>query len=237
MTRRRASRDAPPDASREPGTPEAPSAGSSAAAPEPGPSDAEPRPGPAPATAVGDPADGPAAGDPAGATPAAGPRRRPGELVVAGVTAALGVFVLLDAGTIVVPGSANTLGPRAFPYLVGALLLATGLVLLVAVWRGHGGQEEDSEDVDPDARTDWLTVGLLGAVLFVHVYAINLVGWPLAATLLFAGAAIVLGARPWWRAAVLGLVLALVIQVLFGGVLGLSLPPGPLLEGVTWFRG
>ncbi|MGO2740724.1 MAG: tripartite tricarboxylate transporter TctB family protein, partial [Cellulosimicrobium funkei] len=181
--------------------------------------------------------DGPAAGDPAGATPAAGPRRRPGELVVAGVTAALGVFVLLDAGTIVVPGSSNTLGPRAFPYLVGALLLATGLVLLVAVWRGHGGQEEDSEDVDPDARTDWLTVGLLGAVLFVHVYAINLVGWPLAATLLFAGAAIVLGARPWWRAAVLGLVLALVIQVLFGGVLGLSLPPGPLLEGVTWFRG
>ncbi|WP_340698776.1 tripartite tricarboxylate transporter TctB family protein, partial [Cellulosimicrobium funkei] len=167
----------------------------------------------------------------------AGPRRRPGELVVAGVTAALGVFVLLDAGTIVVPGSANTLGPRAFPYLVGAMLLATGLVLLVAVWRGHGGQEEDSEDVDPDARTDWLTVGLLGAVLFVHVYAINLVGWPLAATLLFAGAAIVLGARPWWRAAVLGLVLALVIQVLFGGVLGLSLPPGPLLEGVTWFRG
>ncbi len=60
---------------------------------------------------------------------------------------------------------------------MGALLLAAGLVrLLVAVWRGHGGQEEDSEDVDPDARTDWLTVGLLGAVLFVHVYAINLVG-------------------------------------------------------------
>ncbi|UTT59765.1 tripartite tricarboxylate transporter TctB family protein [Cellulosimicrobium cellulans] len=229
MTRRRASRDAPPDASREPGP--------SDAAPDPRPSDAEPCPGPVSAPAVGDPAGGPAAGEPAGATPAAGPRRRPGELVVAGATAALGVFVLLDAGTIVVPGSANTLGPRAFPYLVGAMLLATGLVLLVAVWRGHGGQEEDGEDVDPDARTDWLTVGLLGAVLFVHVYAINLVGWPLAATLLFAGAAIVLGARPWWRAAVLGLVLALVIQVLFGGVLGLSLPPGPLLEGVTWFRG
>ncbi|MCB7135118.1 tripartite tricarboxylate transporter TctB family protein [Cellulosimicrobium marinum] len=183
---------------------------------------------------------GPSAGPPGAATrpvAAPGPRRRPGALVLAGATAGLGLFVLLDAGTIVVPGSANTLGPRAFPYLVGAMLLVTGLVLLVAVWRGHGGSPEEGEDVDPDAPTDWLTVGLLGAVLLVHVWTINLLGWPFAAALLFAGAAVALGARPWWRAALLGLLLGLVVQVVFGGLLGLSLPPGPLLEGVGWLRG
>ena len=39
------------------------------------------------------------------------------------------------------------------------------------------------------------------------------------------------------RAALVGLVLGLVIQVIFGGLLGLSLPPGPLLEGVPFLRG
>ncbi|MGN7702839.1 tripartite tricarboxylate transporter TctB family protein [Cellulosimicrobium sp. 22601] len=207
----------------------------SADAPEP--VDVVPRPGATSAPVADDHVGAPAAGAPADDTPAAGPRRRPGELVVAGTTAALGVFVLVDAGSIVVPGSTNTLGPRAFPYLVGGMLLVTGLVLLVAVWRGRLGDPEEGEDVDPDARTDWTTVGLLGALLLAHVYTINLLGWPVAATVLFAGGAIVLGARPWWRAVVLGVVLAFVIQVVFGGLLGLSLPPGPLLEGVTWLRG
>lgn len=173
-------------------------------------------------------------GPTAAATP---PRRRWGELVLAGVIAALGVYVLLAAGGITVPGSTNTLGPRAFPYLVGALLVAVGAALVVLVLTGRAGQEEGGEDVDPTVRTDWLSVALLVAALVVHVFAINVVGWPFAAAILFAGAAVVLGARPWWRAALAGLVLGLLVQVVFGGLLGLSLPPGPLLEGVPFLRG
>lgn len=165
------------------------------------------------------------------------PRRRWGELVLALVTAALGGYVLLAAGGITVPGSTNTLGPRAFPYLVGGMLLVAGIVLVVLILTGRAGEEEGGEDVDPTVRTDWLTVVLLVVILVVHVFTINVIGWPFAAALLFAGAAVVLGARPWWRAALAGLVLGLVIQVLFGGVLGLSLPPGPLLEGVPFLRG
>lgn len=165
------------------------------------------------------------------------PRRRWGELVLALATTALGAYVLAAAGDITVPGSTNTLGPRAFPYLVGGMLVLAGVVLVVLVLSGRAGQEEAGEDVDPEARTDWLTVVLLVATLIVHVFAINVVGWPFAAAILFAGASIVLGARPWWRAALIGLVLGLVIQVIFGGLLGLSLPAGPLLEGVPFLRG
>ncbi|MBO0609226.1 tripartite tricarboxylate transporter TctB family protein [Myceligenerans salitolerans] len=168
---------------------------------------------------------------------AARPERRWGELVLAAVVTALGGYVLTTAGSIVVPGSTNTLGPRAFPYLVGVMLAGIGVVLAVLVLRGRAGQQEEGEDVDPEVRTDWLAVGLLVAALVVHVFAINVIGWPFAAALLFAAAAVVLGARPWWRAALIGLVLGLVIQVVFGGVLGLSLPAGPLLEGVPFLRG
>ncbi len=165
------------------------------------------------------------------------PPRRWGELVLALATTALGVYVLVAAGSITVPGSSNTLGPRAFPYLVGGMLVAAGVVLVVLILSGRAGQEEGGEDVDPEVRTDWLTVVLLVVILVVHVFAINAVGWPFAAALLFGGAAVVLGARPWWRAALAGLVLGLVIQVVFGGLLGLSLPAGPLLEGVPFLRG
>lgn len=172
--------------------------------------------------------------EPAAAEPT---RRKWGELVLALATAALGGYVLVAAGSITVPGSTNTLGPRAFPYLVGGLLVAAGVALVVLVLSGRAGEEEGGEDVDPTVRTDWLTVVLLVVTLVVHVFAINVVGWPLAAAVLFAGAAVVLGARPWWRAALVGLVLGLVVQVIFGGLLGLSLPAGPLLEGVPFLRG
>ncbi|MEU4360890.1 tripartite tricarboxylate transporter TctB family protein [Promicromonospora sp. NPDC023987] len=165
------------------------------------------------------------------------PRRRWGELVLALATTALGTYVLVAAGSITVPGSTNTLGPRAFPYLVGGMLVVAGVVLVFLVLSGRAGEEEGGEDVDPNVRTDWLTVVLIVAILVVHVFAINVIGWPFAAAILFAGAAVVLGARPWWRAAVAGLVLGLVIQVIFGGLLGLSLPAGPLLEGVPFLRG
>lgn len=165
------------------------------------------------------------------------PRRRWGELVLALATTALGVYVLVAAGSITVPSSTNTLGPRAFPYLVGGLLAAVGVVLVLLVLSGRGGEEEGGEDVDPTVRTDWLTVVLLVVALVVHVFLINVIGWPFAAAVLFAAAAMILGARPWWRAALTGLVLGLVVQLIFGGLLGLSLPPGPLLEGVPFLHG
>jgi len=48
---------------------------------------------------------------------------------------------------------------------------------------------------------------------------------------LFGGVAWSLGAKRWWAALLIGLALGLIVYVLFGGLLGLSLPSGPLL---TW---
>jgi putative tricarboxylic transport membrane protein len=160
-----------------------------------------------------------------------------GEVGFAGGVAALGVFALVRAGSINEPLTAGSMGPRVLPYMVGGALVVTGLTVLVAVLRGHRGEPEQGEDVAADEHTDWVTVGLLVGLLLVHVFLIVPAGWPVAATVLFAGSAITLGAKPWWRAVAIGLVLALALQAAFAGALGISLPAGPLLEGVSFLGG
>ncbi|MGW6934098.1 tripartite tricarboxylate transporter TctB family protein [Lentzea sp. NPDC054927] len=156
------------------------------------------------------------------------------EYVFGGLVAAIGVFTLLDATTIAARAD-NAVGPRAFPYAVGVLLVATGVAAIIATARGKLGQAEESEDVAVDSRTDWVTVGKLVAVLIAHLVLIDLVGWPVAATVLFFGAAWTLGAV-WWRALPIAVALALVVQVVFAYGLGLSLPAG-IFEGVPFLDG
>ncbi|NGY65563.1 tripartite tricarboxylate transporter TctB family protein [Lentzea sp. NEAU-D13] len=156
------------------------------------------------------------------------------EYAFGGLVAAIGVFTLVDATTIAARAD-NAVGPRAFPYAVGALLVATGLAAIIATARGKLGQAEEGEDVDADVRTDWVTVGKLVAVLVAHLVLIDIAGWPVAATVLFFGAAWTLGAV-WWRALPIAVVLALVVQVVFASGLGLSLPAG-IFEGVPFLDG
>ncbi|MGO1511390.1 MAG: tripartite tricarboxylate transporter TctB family protein [Actinomycetales bacterium] len=182
-------------------------------------------PAPTPPTAVGQ-------------VPAAVRRPLPvGEIVFAVAVVALGAYILLDAGNINVPITAGAMGPRTMPYLVGGLLVLSGLGVLATLARGGRGETEESEDTDSAAGTDWGTVGILVAVVIAHIALIEPIGWPFAATVLFAGTAVTLGARPIWRTLLVGLVMALVIQVAMAGGLGISLPAGPLLEGVEIFRG
>jgi putative tricarboxylic transport membrane protein len=147
---------------------------------------------------------------------------------------ALGFFTLVDATQITVPGSANTVGPRAFPYAVGALLVVAGVAVLVSLARGHHGEAEEGEDVDTGAGTDWARVGGLVASFVALVVLIEPLGWPIAGTVLFAGSAWSLGARPWWRPVLAGVLLAVVTQVVFTQLLGVFLPAGPL-EAVSFF--
>lgn len=156
------------------------------------------------------------------------------EYAFGGLVAAIGVFTLVDATTIAARDD-NAVGPRAFPYAVGALLLVTGVLAIIATARGKLGEAEEGEDVDAGGRTDWITVAKLVAVLVAHLVLIDLVGWPVAAAVLFFGAAWTLGAV-WWRALPIAVVLALVVQAVFAYGLGLSLPAG-IFEGVPFLDG
>ena len=166
------------------------------------------------------------------------PRDLPvGEIVFPVAVIALAAFALVRAGSITVPIATGAMGPRVLPYLVGGAMLLAALAALVGVLRGHLGDAEQGEDVDPEAHTDWGVVVRLVLLVGLHILLITPLGWPIAAAVLFTGAAWTFGAKPRLRAAVIGTALAFVLQVAFAGGLGVSLPPGPLLEGVPFLHG
>ena len=152
---------------------------------------------------------------------------RLGEFVFAGLALALGVFVFVGAFSI--RESGTQVGPRVFPFMVGTILVVSAAMVLVGVLRGRVAEVEEGEDIDATAKTDWITLAKLVGFVVAHIVLLELIGWPLAAAVLFGGVAWSLGARHWWVALLVGLGLGLVVFVLFGGLLGLSLPAGPLL--------
>jgi putative tricarboxylic transport membrane protein len=160
-----------------------------------------------------------------------------GEYLFVAFTVALGIVSIVGAMGIGHSGSADTTGPRSFPLLVGILLVGSGLMVLVDLVRGRRGQADDGEDIDLSAKTDWVIVIKLVALFIIHSQLITIIGWWLAAGVLFIGAAWSLGAKKLIRLTIIGLALALIIQLAFGVGLGLSLPPGPLLDWIPLFRG
>ncbi|WP_460795120.1 tripartite tricarboxylate transporter TctB family protein [Microbacterium sp. GXF0217] len=160
--------------------------------------------------------------------------RTAGELVFLVVIAGFSAVALVMTGFIREPmGSSNVLGARVLPYAVTGLMLLASLGAIIAVLRGDVGQPDEAEDIDTEARTSWKTVLLLVVSFASLMLVIPLLGWPAAVAVLFSGAALALGAARWWMALIIGAALGILTQVLFGTLLGLSLPPfGMVLPGV-----
>ena len=159
--------------------------------------------------------------------------RRWGEIAMTGLLLVIGLYLIIGAGRIAIPGSANTLGPRFFPYLIGGATVVVAVLLGVRILRGDVGPEDSGEDIDPNARTSWRAVGIIAVAFLAHALLINVVGWPLAVTSMFGVVAWSLGARGILRPLLAGGITSVVIWLLFVKALGVLLPGGILLELAT----
>jgi putative tricarboxylic transport membrane protein len=160
-------------------------------------------------------------------------RRRWGEVAMTALLLVIGLYLIIGAGRIAIPGSANTLGPRFFPYLIGGATVVVAVLLGLRILRGDVGPEDAGEDIDPNARTSWRAVGIIAVAFLAHALLINVVGWPLAVTSMFGVVAWSLGARGILRPLLAGAITSVVIWLLFVKALGVLLPGGVLLELAT----
>lgn len=151
-----------------------------------------------------------------------------GELGFAGLLLAVGVFVLIDTSTIEIPKAASNVGPRFFPYAVGALLTAAAAFVITDILRGNIAEPEDGELIDPSLPMNKRRVVLLILSIVAFGVLLDPAGYIIAAAVTFFGISTTLGARRFGRVAVGSVVLAYGIYMAFTRGLGIYLPTGIL---------
>jgi putative tricarboxylic transport membrane protein len=158
------------------------------------------------------------------------PERDMPQLGLAAMLVVIGAYTFYDATTLRV-GFGDPVGPRIFPYAIGAVTVVLGLLLVLATLRGDIPQAEGGEDVDLRHPSDWVTVLKLVGVLLFTVLTISFIGWAVSGALLFVGSAWALGSRTLVRDVIVGFVLSVSSWYFFHEVLGVILPAG-ILDGV-----
>ena len=164
------------------------------------------------------------------AAPAEQPRRDLAQLGLAAVTAVVGAYTMYDASTLQV-GFADPVGPRIFPYVIGAGLLVTSVLLGVSALRGDVPEAEGGEDVDLDVKADWVTVAKLVGIIGITIVTVGFLGWAISGAILFAGSTWALGSRTLIRDVIVGCVLSVVSWYAFYVGLGIPLSAG-ILDGI-----
>jgi putative tricarboxylic transport membrane protein len=154
------------------------------------------------------------------------------QYLVCVVLVVVGGYLIYEALTLVGGfAKVDPVGPKFFPMVIGIGLIVLAALLGIAIPRGSKGEADAGEDVDPTTPGDWRTVGLLVGVFVAVIVLVEPLGWPITGTLLFAGAATILGSRHYIRNLVIGAVLALGSFYGFYSGLGIPLPAG-ILDGI-----
>lgn len=128
----------------------------------------------------------------------------------------LGAFYLWAASIIPDSFMTDVVGPRAFPYIVGAILVLCSVVFIL---------RPDPEPRWPLLR-DFAEIVFAGAVMFLYAWALPEVGFLVSTVFATAYLTWRLGTQPLWSL-VTGVATSGGIYIVFHLILGLSLAKGP----------
>lgn len=117
----------------------------------------------------------------------------------------------------------EALGPATFPLLVGGLMLVCSAALFVASLRPAPG------GAAPAAWKTYLPALLLWALLLGYSLFFDILGFPLSTAVFAFLAMLLLGVKPWWRAALISLAFTTAAWYLFT-TLDVRLPTGEIFR-------
>lgn len=143
-------------------------------------------------------------------------------LLMPAVLVGIAIFLGVGIAQMEVAGSEELFGPKAFPMITVLLLLVVAVLLTISIIRNPEGTEPDAEDM----ASNWRSVGIVVGTLVLFIALLETAGWIIAAALLFAGVAVGLGSRRYGLLICVGFTISSLVQLVFVGLLGLSLPPG-----------
>jgi putative tricarboxylic transport membrane protein len=148
-------------------------------------------------------------------------KRRPqgAALAIAAVLMAIAAVLIWDASRINSVGGYSPVGPATVPITIGVVLILLGIGTVISSMRDNFPQPE-RQDL---GLVGWVVAGLVGQMLLL-----NVAGFSIATGVLFALTARAFGKTNLAFNLAIGVSIALVIYLIFAGLLKLSLPAGPL---------
>jgi putative tricarboxylic transport membrane protein len=147
-----------------------------------------------------------------------------GELLISLGLIALGTFVVWETRTIAETQGYAQVGPRLFPYIVGSGLTLFGAVL---AWQAVAGGWRNVPLDAAHEKPDWAAFVIITLGVILHMAIVGWAGFIIASTVLFVLVARGFGSKRIVRDAVIAVILAIVVFLIFTLALGLSLPKGP----------
>lgn len=162
-------------------------------------------------------------------------------LIMPAVLVGIATFLIIGVNQMAVPEDAGLFGPTAFPILtVGACLIVAALLVISILRNPEVPQPEPGALTSPEpvegrastgpahvgAVSNWRSIAIVVGTLILFVILLETAGWIIAAGILFAGVATGLGGKRYGVNLLAGFAISSLIQLIFGGLLGLSLPAG-----------
>ncbi|MCC2687273.1 MAG: tripartite tricarboxylate transporter TctB family protein [Rhizobiaceae bacterium] len=132
--------------------------------------------------------------------------------------AAIGVVWLYQALSLPQQAQYAQIGPGFFVSLVGAALIALGALLTWQIHNGETFEAQNSEDVDADAQASWPALGFTVAATVLPMLAIDVLGFPATATLMFLLVSRAFGSRRYLLNAVIGIAFSVICWLGFSAL-------------------
>ena len=154
-----------------------------------------------------------------------------GELAFAGSLLILGLVVVFDTATMLVPPASGTIGPQIFPYLVSGFLILVSLGIIIQILRGNLGQPEGTEFGDTIEKTDFKTLLIVAGTMATYPLLIERAGFIVASTVAFFGVSFAFGAKNMPKNLLVSLIFSLIVYFSFTRGLNVNLPSG-ILRGI-----
>jgi len=145
-----------------------------------------------------------------------------GGLIMPAILVAIAIYLSVGIAQMAVPDDRALFGPKIFPMITIGLLLVVALILTIDILRNP----EQPTRIGEDLSSNWRSVGIVVGTLVLFIALLETAGWIIAAAVLFTGVALGLGSTRYGLLIGVGFAISSSIQLIFVGLLGLSLPAG-----------
>lgn len=147
-------------------------------------------------------------------------------LLIPAILFALGLFLVYGIYDMEIVDDSEVFGPRAFPWITAIACFVVGGLLTISILRDSGEMLDRDGMPVTGTSSNWWATGITIGSFVLFALLLQPVGWIVSAALTFWGVTIGLGSTRYVLNLLIGLALSSIMQLVFAGLLGLSLPPG-----------